>query len=46
MPHFEITQVNMLDQLSEKIPAEELGVTDLVLYGGDRIQQHELSGRL
>lgn len=34
MPHFEITQGNMLDQLSEKIPAEELGLMDLVLYEG------------
>jgi len=32
MPHFEITQGNMLDQLSEKVPAEELGLMDLVLY--------------
>ncbi|WP_319524791.1 sigma 54-interacting transcriptional regulator [uncultured Desulfosarcina sp.] len=32
MPHFEITRGNMLDKLSEKIPAEELGLMDLVLY--------------
>ena len=32
MPHFEITQGNMLERLSEKIPAEELGLMDLVLY--------------
>jgi DNA-binding NtrC family response regulator len=32
MPHFEITQGNMLERLSEKIPSEELGLMDLVLY--------------
>ena len=32
MPHFEITQGNMLERLSEKVPAEELGLMDLVLY--------------
>jgi len=32
MPHFEITEGNMLDQLSEKVPVEELGLMDLVLY--------------
>ena len=32
MPHFEITQGNMLERLSEKVPAEDLGLMDLVLY--------------
>ena len=32
MPHFEITHGSMLDDLSEKMPSEELGLMDLALY--------------
>ena len=32
MPHFEVTRDSMLEQLSDKIAPEELGLMDLVLY--------------
>ena len=32
MPDFEITQGRMLKRLSERVPADELGLMDLVIY--------------
>jgi len=32
MPHFEVTRGSMLEQLSERMAPEELGLMDLVLY--------------